>query len=99
MFTVRSFSKTLCILLLTNPMYAALPPGVQDDKDLQVMQNFVQSHPKVSSTLRFISLSEKKVYFAKNCEVTFKRAFAFHLPGWVGPAEDLVFKSATCPID
>ncbi len=99
MLTLRSLSATLCIFLLSNSIHAALPPAVQDDKDLSVMQTFIQNHPKVSSTLRSINLEEKKVYFSKNCVAIFTRKFSFHLPGWVGPASPLIFDSATCPID
>lgn len=88
----------LSTFIFSSTTFAALPPQVQDAKDLQVMEDFVQSHKKVSSTFKRINIYSKEVHFGKDCVATFARKFSFHLPGWVGPASDLEFKSTTCPI-
>ncbi len=92
--------KTIFIVLVFNNLiFAALPPHIQNDKDMRVMKKFVQEHPKVSSTLRYISMETKSIYFAKECVIQFERKTSFHLPGWVGPASPLIYKSSNCPID
>lgn len=79
--------------------YAALPPQVQEKKDLAIMQAFIDKHKNVSSTLRHIDIKSHKVYYAEGCVAIFKRASVVHPPRWVGPASPLIFKKATCPID
>ena len=101
--TMHTYLKINTILLpaliFSATAYAALPPHVQNQKDLKVMEAFVESYTKVSSTFVRIDLYTKEVHFGKNCVASFARKASFHLPGWVGPAADLEFKSATCPIE
>ena len=78
---------------------AALSPRVQNQNDIDVMQAFVKSHKKVSSTFQRINIYAYEVYFAKECVAKFGRKKVFHLPGWVGPAATLEFKSSNCAID
>jgi len=90
------------ILLLSLSSYlllAALPPKVQKEKDLRVMQSFVKKYPKVSSTLMSIDTYSQEIHYGKGCISKFGRSFSFHLPGWVGPASELEFKESNCPID
>ena len=93
--------RTFSILFFSSGLvaFAALPPQVQYDKDRVVMERFVQEHNVVSSTLRHIDVANKTVFFGKGCVAKFVRKTTFHLPGWVGPASDLVFKSSNCKID
>jgi len=89
----------LSISIIISFTFAALPPQVQQAKDLKVMEDFIESHKKVSSTFKRIDIYSQEVYFGKDCVASFARKPSFHLPGWVGPASALVFKSSTCPID
>ena len=92
--------KSILILLLFSILtFAALPPQVQKEKDLNVMTSFVQKHPKVSSTLISIDSYTNEVHYGDGCIAKFGRKFSFHLPGWVGPASALEFKDSTCAID
>ena len=87
------------LLLLSNLIVAALPPQVQESRDLDVMNSFVEKHPKVSSSLISINSYTKEVHYGDGCIAKFGRKFSFHLPGWVGPAAELEFKSSSCTID
>ena len=89
----------LVLLLFSNLIVAALPPQVQESKDLDVMTSFVKIHPKVSSSLISINIYTKEVHYGDGCIAKFGRKFSFHLPGWVGPAAELEFKSSSCTID
>ena len=83
----------------TGLLLAALPPQHQNIKDLAVMVDFVKSHPKVAATIREISVVDRKVYFGAGCKAIFVRKASLKPSGWVGPAEPLVFKRSTCPLD
>lgn len=87
------------LLLLSNLIVAALPPQVQQAKDLDVMTTFVEKHPKVSSTLISINVYRKEIHYGEGCVAKFGRKVSYHLPGWVGPASALEFKNSTCAID
>jgi len=89
----------LYLLFVSVNAFAALPPRVQNQKDMDVMQAFIKSHKKVSSTFQSINTYAKEVYFGKECVAKFGRKKVFHLPGWVGPASALEFKSSNCKID
>jgi hypothetical protein len=78
---------------------AALPPQYQNHKDLDVMVEFVHSHPVVASGLRTIDLYGYAVYFGDGCKAEFGRKTSLKLPGWVGPADPLEFKSSNCPVE
>jgi len=83
----------------TGLLLAALPPQHQNIKDLAVMVDFVKSHPKVAATIRKISVVDRKVYFGAGCKAVFVRKSSAKPVGWVGPADPLVFKRSTCPLD
>ena len=89
----------LSIVLGSGMLFAALPPQHQNIKDLAVMVDFVKSHPKVAATIRKISVVERKVYFGAGCKAVFVRKASTKPAGGVGPAEPLVFKRSTCPIN
>jgi hypothetical protein len=80
-------------------LFAALPPQVQNEKDLKVMVDFIQSHPKVMATLRVIDLEEKVIRFGAGCKVIFHRKESLKHKGMVGPAAPLEFKRSTCLVD
>jgi hypothetical protein len=86
----------LWTLLSFELTYAALPPRYQKMKDLDVMVDYIRTHQKILSTLGQIDLITYSIYYNYNCRIHFERKTSFHLPGWVGPAEDLVFKSNKC---
>lgn len=78
---------------------AALPPQAQQNRDLEVMQQFVQAHSYVQQTLRFIDSTNFIVHYAEDCEARFSRKRRFVLPGWVGPEAPLVFQHSNCRIE
>ena len=86
----------LSTLFILEVSYAALPPRFQKIKDLDVMVDYIRTHQKVASTLGQIDLRNYSINYNYNCRIIFERKTSFHLPGWVGPAEDLVFKSDRC---
>ena len=86
---------TLCTIIL----FAALPPRYQNAKDKSAMMAFVKKHSLIEASFSHISVANQTVYFGKGCEAVFQRKASFHLPGWVGPAESLIFKDSTCPIE
>jgi hypothetical protein len=89
----------LSIVLGSGVLFAALPPQYQNMKDLNVMMDFVKSHPKVAATIREISVVDRTIYFGAGCKAVFVRKAAANPSGWVGPAEPLVFKRSTCALD
>jgi len=78
---------------------AALPPQVQNEKDLAVMVEYAKSHPKVMATLRTIDLGAKVIHFGAGCKVIFHRKESLKPKMMVGPAEPLEFKRSTCLVD
>ena len=76
---------------------AALPPQHQNEKDLQVMMDYVKANPDVISALHAIDLNYYTVYFGEGCSVVFERERIEREDGWVGPAAPLVFKAKQCP--
>ena len=93
--------KMIMLLTLSTTVIvsAALSPRYQNDKDKSAMMAFVKKHPLVESSFSHISVANQTVYFGEGCEAVFQRKVSFHLPGWVGPAEPLIFKDSTCPIE
>ncbi len=90
---------TAGLLLAALPAFAALPPHYQNRRDLEVMLEFIQAHPRVESSLNLIDLDTYTVRFGRDCTARFVREETPKPPGWVGPADPLVFASATCPVD
>ena len=90
---------TAGLLLAVLPASAALPPQYQNRRDLQVMLDFVRTHPRVESGLNAIDLDDYTVRLGDDCIARFKREVSPKPPGWVGPADPLAFASATCPVD
>ena len=87
------------VLLAATPALAALPPQYQNRRDLEVMLDFIRAHPRVESDLNAIDLDDYTVRFGRDCIARFVREASPKPPGWVGPADPLVFDSATCPVD
>ena len=89
----------MLLILSTTILFAALPPRYQNAKDKSAMMAFMKKHPLIEASFSHISVANQTVYFGKGCEAVFQRKASFHLPGWVGPAEPLIFKDSTCPIE
>ena len=87
------------LLIVSTTSLAALPPEYQNEKDLNVMVNFVKDHPKIISTLKKIDFKSKVIYFADDCRAVFGRKHKPKPKGWVGPADPLEFKKSNCEID
>ena len=90
---------TAGLLLAALPACAALPPQYQNRRDLEVMLDFIQTHPRVEAGLNAIDLDTYTVRFAGDCIARFKREVSPKPAGWVGPADPLAFDSASCPVD
>ena len=90
--------KKIVLLTLLNCqiIFAALPPRFQNLKDLDVMIDYIHSHEEVLTKLVSIDFRAHTIYYNVDCKIVFKRATAFHLPGWVGPAEPLEFEYQKC---
>jgi hypothetical protein len=78
---------------------AALPPEYQNQNDLDFMVEYVRNHPVVAAKLKAICLKNYTIYFGDYCKVVFGRQEIDHPEDWMGPANPLEFKSATCPVD
>ena len=83
-------------MILSNLLFSALPPLYQNDRDLNVMLDFLNSHSIVKSGLNSINFDAKIIYYNRECKIYFKRKSANHPRGWVGPAEALIFDRASC---
>lgn len=93
-------SPLLLVLLLAPAItYAALPPKYQNMKDLDVIVGFIKQHEEILSTLESIDFENYTVHYRNGCVATFERETSPKFPGWVGPADPLVFKKSTCPIE
>ena len=79
-------------------VYAALPPSVQDKIDEKTLRDFVNTHPFVKHSLKYIDVQNHVIVYANSCKAYFKRAEIDHPKGWVGPAAHLYFKESTCDI-
>jgi len=91
------YQKTLLLTLLSFELtYAALPPRYQNMKDLNVMVKYIENHQKVLTRLESIDFRTYTIYYSGQCKIVFTRPSRFHLPGWVGPATPLEFKSDSC---
>ncbi len=89
--------KIIVILTVgTATLFAALPPQVQNMKDLDQMVDYVKTHPKVAATLHRIDIQKKVVYFGAGCKVIFERQSSSRPAGMVGPAEPLKVSRSTC---
>jgi len=86
----------IIILMVSVTTFAALPPHVQEQRDTLVMLNFVKKHPKVNKTFKRVDTKDYRVYYGGDCYIQFKRKYVLRPSGWVGPAEHLIFDSATC---
>jgi hypothetical protein len=78
---------------------AALPPQYQNQRDLNVMVEYIREHPIVASVLKQISLKNFTIYFDDSCEVIFGRQEIDRPYLMPGPLAPLEFKRATCPVD
>ena len=89
----------MALLIVSSALFAALPPQVQNLKDLDQMVEYVKTHKKMAATVRNIDLQNKIIYFGAECKVIFKRKTSLKPAGMVGPAEPLTVKRSTCPDD
>ena len=88
----------LLIFICGEFIYGALPPRYQNTKDLNVMTDFIKTHPMVSSSLKLLDLRDYTILFGDNCKVKFARKEKFRPTGWCGPAQALQFKSSNCKL-
>lgn len=96
-----SVTRKIAVILLfvaTQTAMAALPPRYQNMKDLDVMVEFIKRNETVASTLSLIDVGSYTVYFGEDCQAIFGREARPKPPGWVGPADPLVFKRSNCEI-
>ncbi|MEN8218607.1 MAG: hypothetical protein ABFS56_20010 [Pseudomonadota bacterium] len=88
----------LIVLSYAQLAYAVLPPQYQNTNDLDVMVEFIEKHPQVSSTLRSIDFADYIIYFGNDCKAVFGRKSTVKPQGWVGPAAPLEFLNSNCDI-
>ena len=81
------------ILFYAQSVSAALPPGMQNTNDLDVMVDYIKSNQEVASVVKSIDLENYIIYLSDGCRVIFGREENEHPEGWVGPEEPLEFKS------
>lgn len=94
----KRLSCSAFLLLWGQVASSALPPQYQDAKDLDAMVAFVKKNEHVLLTLERIDFSKVSVYYNGGCEARFKRKGFPKFPGWVGPADPLVFYKSTCSL-
>lgn len=76
---------------------AALPPKARNQRDLDVMLQYLNENPDALATLESIDIKEKVIYYGRGkCKAIFKRKKRITPPGWVGPRAPLVFKETIC---
>ncbi|HRE13381.1 MAG TPA: hypothetical protein PLD37_04210 [Usitatibacteraceae bacterium] len=81
------------------PAPAALPPQVQNLKDLDVLVAFARRHARVAAGLKSIDVRAYVVHYGENCRAEFARPVVERPPGWAGPQPQLVYVSSNCPLD
>lgn len=89
----------LLLIFICNICYAALPPRAQNERDLDILVEFIKEHELILATLDWIDFEHYTIYYQTDCKVVFERGIMLRLPGWAGPAAPLKFKNATCKID
>lgn len=77
------------------PLFGALPPDIQKQKDKNKLLEFVEAHPKIKNSKYQLDLIDYTIRF-DDCTVYFEREKINRPQGWVGPASDLIFKRSTC---
>jgi hypothetical protein len=92
----------LGLVMLTIPLCAARAPWVQNRMDLEVMTGFISKHSDVAAGLLSIDFVNFTVNYrgreGRPCKAVFERSWSFKLPGWVGPADPLEFKTSNCEL-
>ena len=96
---MRVVILSLAIVSCIGIAKAALAPHYQNERDLDVITNFIKIHPTIMSGLKSIDFQKYTVYFGKDCIAVFGRESTQKPPGWVGPADPLEFKNSNCPVD
>lgn len=94
--SMKKMMTFVSVVLSPLSSMAALAPEYQNERDFEVLINFVKSHEEVLATLRSIDFDNFTVHFGNNCEALFARGVTLRPPGWVGPAAPLELKSSTC---
>lgn len=93
---MRAIIATLAIVMAPVSVSAALAPVYQNQRDLEVMVEFVRSHPLVLESLRAIDLERRLVRYGGDCIARFDRPRrATTMPG---PAPALQYVGSNCPI-
>lgn len=94
---MKKWFVPILFLLSIEPALSALAPQYRNMGDLDVLVDYIHSHPKVASQLSLIDMHRFSIVYGEGCVVTFKRKKVTRLPGWVGPAAPLIFSHSTCP--
>lgn len=85
------------LCLITGIAQAALPPQIQNEKDLDVIMEYIKSNPDVLSGLQAIDMGSLSVYYGDGCHARFARQYVERPAGWTGPAAPLELVEASCP--
>ncbi|SCX90716.1 hypothetical protein [Desulfoluna spongiiphila] len=93
---MRVISLLWVVLLWASFAMAALPPQHQNMEDLEVMMDYIKTHPEVAAKVTSIDLKEYTVYYGNGCKAIFGRKKTVKPKGLVGPADPLEFKKRSC---
>ena len=85
------------LVITTGISHAALPPQFQNEKDLDVIMDYIKANTEVLSGLQAIDLGSMSVYYGDGCSARFARQYVDRPAGWTGPAAPLEFIEASCP--
>lgn len=86
----------LMLSIFSGSAFSALPPQYQNEKDLQVMLEYIAQHQRVLSGLKAIDIENYIIHFDSECYVVFGRKSIQRPDGWVGPAAPLEFQYSNC---
>ena len=90
--------SAMLLISTAMPARSALPPQFQNRRDLEVMVDFINRHPKVARMLKIIDIRNATIEFDESCMAFFEREpqQGIIMPG---PAQPLAFKSSNCAVE
>ena len=87
------------LIIFSQISLAARPPEVQDSMDRDIMNEYLEAHPDISSIVKEIDYWDYKIHLNNNCTIIFNREFQLRLPGFVGGAPALQYSKKICDDD
>jgi hypothetical protein len=94
--SMRAVLAALAMAISPLSAPAALSPVFQNERDLNVMVDFVRSHPFVLESLRSVDLEQRVIRYGDACKAQFDRPRStITMPG---ASPSLQFIGSNCPI-